>query len=84
MPKFAFHWTGEPSPSLVDLPDEHAAWGQAVVTTGEILRDLDGALPVPGEFEMLVCDASGTILLSITVRTQQLPGGGTVQAGPRD
>ncbi|WP_421697344.1 DUF6894 family protein [Ancylobacter sp.] len=76
MPKFAFHWTGETAPALVDLPDEAAAWGQAVATTGEILRDLDGSLPVPGEFEMTVRDATGAVLLAITIRTRQRLGDG--------
>lgn len=73
MPTFAFHWTGETAPALVELPDEAAAWGQAVTTTGEILRDLDGSLPVPGDFEMTVRDAAGAVLLAITIHTRQRP-----------
>ncbi|WP_371345716.1 hypothetical protein [Ancylobacter sp. IITR112] len=73
MPTFAFQWTGETAPALVDLPDEAAAWRQAVATTGEILRDLDGSLPVPGDFEMTVRDATGAVLLAITIHTRQRP-----------
>lgn len=70
MPEFRFYWTGELSPTSVELPDERAARAQAVTTTGEILRDLDGSFPMPGEFEMIVRDADGNIVISISVRAR--------------
>ena len=81
MPEFKFYWTGEQSPTSVELPDERAARGQAVTTTGEILRDLDVSFPMPGEFEMIVRDADDNIVISISVRARPFLAGESEQAG---
>lgn len=84
MPTYQFQWTGEVAPTQVELPDDHAACGQAITTTGEILRELDGSFPVPGEFEMVVREAGGDLVLSITVRARQTLPRGDGRGGPFD
>lgn len=84
MPEFKFYWTGEQSPTSVELADEGAARSQAVTTTGEILRDLDGSFPMPGEFEMIVRDAGDNVIISITVRARPFLAGESGDAEPCD
>jgi len=55
----------------IDLPDAHAAWIEATVACGEIIRDLDGQLK-PGEtWKMVVRDAEDD-LYSLEFLTKQL------------
>jgi len=71
MPTYAFRWTGEEAATEVELPDEHAAWSQAVTTTGELLREMDGAFPVPGALEMEVKDSAGHSIVWISVQARR-------------
>lgn len=69
MPVYAFKWTGERATTKVDLPDEHAAWSQAVMTTGQMLRELNGAFPKAGVLEVEVLDAAGHPVGWISVKS---------------
>lgn len=70
MPVYAFKWTGEKAVTEVELPNEQAAWSQAVMTTGEMLRELDGSFPKPGSLEVEVKDDTGRSVgwISVTAR----------------
>lgn len=73
MPVYAFKWTGEEAATKVELPDEHAAWSQAVITTGQMLREMDGTFPKIGALEVEVRDESGRSIGWISVKTGQEP-----------
>jgi hypothetical protein len=46
----------------IDLPDFEAAWGEAVRTCGEMLRDFEGSLAPGRPFELTVSDDEGSML----------------------
>ncbi|WP_376772693.1 DUF6894 family protein [Ancylobacter sonchi] len=69
MPIYSFKWSGEELPTEVDLPDEHAAWSEAVMTLGQMLRELDGSFPTEGELEMEVQSGTGATVGWILVKT---------------
>ena len=73
MPVYAFKWTGEKAATKVDLPDEHAAWSQAVMTTGQMLRELDGSFPKAGALEVEVRDEAGQPIGWISVKSGKEP-----------
>jgi hypothetical protein len=53
------------SPSALDLPNMAAAWEEATIATGEILRGLDGSLEVGTEWSIQIQDETGTPLRTI-------------------
>jgi len=73
VPVYAFKWTGEKAATKVDLPDEHAAWSQAVMTTGQMLRELDGSFPKAGALEVVVRDEAGQPIGWISVKSGKEP-----------
>lgn len=73
MPVYGFSWTGAPL-TTIDLPDEQAAWSQAITTVGEILKELDGSFPSPGAFNMDVTARDGRTLIAISVHATRLSG----------
>lgn len=62
MPRYFFHTDGSApfhDATGVDLADDDAAWSQAVVAFGELLRDIDGKLPDGEEITITVVDEAG-------------------------
>lgn len=54
----------------LDLPDLKAAWEEATITAGHMLKDLDGSLKPQTEWAVQVLDDSGTLLRAIRVLTE--------------
>lgn len=72
MPRYFFHtFHGTPLRDEVGvvLPDTATAWEQATQTTGQILRDLDGALKPNKEWRMEVTDEKGKRLFALSMAT---------------
>ena len=70
MPLFFFqitHHTDAFAPTELELPDPDAAWEQAVVTAGEVLRDLGGRFRPGTEWRMDVMDASHTRIFALRI-----------------
>jgi hypothetical protein len=61
----------EPENEGLELPDNDAAWVEATVACGELLRDLNGRLK-PGDhyWSMQVSDESGAKLYSLEFGTK--------------
>jgi hypothetical protein len=72
MPRYYFHLRDSSlsDPIRVELPDRQSAWDEAVRTTGEMLKDLDGDLSADWTVE--VCDEAGKCLFRIRVSAEQL------------
>lgn len=45
----------------VDLADRAAAWAEATRACGEMIKDMDGGLPLGSEWKMEVADEAGPI-----------------------
>lgn len=56
-----------------DLPDIRSAWSMAIVSTGELLRDVDGGLPDHAHIVTTVTDADGQIVISLHFHAQFSP-----------
>ena len=58
-----------------DLPDIDAAWSLAIASTGELLRDLKGAMPDGAEIITTVSSADGREVISLvfSARREVLP-----------
>ncbi|HEX3859595.1 MAG TPA: hypothetical protein VHV58_08340 [Pseudolabrys sp.] len=70
MPVFYFHVVHDSrasSPTALNLPDKKAAWEEATVTAGQILRDLGGALQPGSEWRIDVADSARKPILSLRV-----------------
>ena len=69
MPRYHFNVSvnGEPDgPNAgVEFRDVGAARNEAIAACGEMLRDLDGDLPVNSEWQMDVTDGAGAPLFSL-------------------
>src|SRR5688500_2116799 len=48
-----------------ELPHNHAAWSEAVRTCGEMLKNIDGDLPVNSKWEMEVSDEHGRTIFTL-------------------
>jgi hypothetical protein len=73
--RYFFHvHDGGDQPDLAgtELPDFRAAHAEAVLSCGEMLRDLDGALPIDSEWRMDVSDYTGATILMLRF-TQSVP-----------
>jgi len=53
------------SQSKLSLPNMEAAWEEATMATGEIIRDLDGSLPIGAEWSIQIQDEAGKPLRTI-------------------
>ncbi|WEX10584.1 hypothetical protein [Chelativorans sp. AA-79] len=75
MPRYFFHVAGEcartAANSDIELPDPNAAWSEAITTCGEMIKDLDGTLPIGTDWKMEVADDDGPIFV-ISVRSARL------------
>jgi hypothetical protein len=56
----------------LDLPDRDAAWVEATVACGELLRNLGGRLKPGDHWSMRVKDESGTDIYLLDFRTTLL------------
>jgi hypothetical protein len=79
MPRFYFNIISDgrgndPDDMGLELPHRHAAWEMATRYAGESLCDLDGNLPLDGEWRLEVCTSDGARIFQITVRASQNPG----------
>ena len=75
MPLFFFHIThdAESFPqSELDLPHPIAAWEQATVTAGEMLRDLGGRFRPGAEWRMDVADNSRRTIFCLRITAEDL------------
>lgn len=89
MPRYFFnicYGSSIPDKEGTELPDAGAAWKEATIACGEMLRDLDGSLKVGPEWRMEVAEESGKVLFSLRFRLRltnspRLPthGGGRSQ-----
>jgi hypothetical protein len=55
----------------LDLPDDHAAWIEATIACGELLRELDGRLNPGDQWSMAVKDETGRDLYLLEFKTQK-------------
>ena len=55
-----------------DLPDKQAAWVEATMACGELLRNLDGSLKPGDTWNMQVNDDADTELYLLEFRTRAL------------
>jgi hypothetical protein len=54
-------------PDPVELPDDRAAWKEAVRSAGEIIKDLDGSFEVGSEWSLQIQDAEHKPLSTIKI-----------------
>ena len=59
-----------PNPPPLELADIDEAWEEATMTTGEMVRDLDGSFKPGSEWSIEVRDASHKPLRTIRVTTE--------------
>ena len=77
MPRYFFHvhdGTDRPDSRGSVLPDFKSAHAEAIMTCGEMLRDIDGDLPIGSEWRMDVADETGRTILSLRF-SQVIPPG---------
>lgn len=72
MPRYFFRVTGDRQPQEleegIDLKDRDAVWKEATESLGEMIRDIDGALPIDGNWSMEVSDENGPLfVISVNV-----------------
>ncbi len=74
MPRYFFHVYHERSDldhEGEELPDKHAAWKEATVTAGDILRDLDGKLQPGREWRLEVADEFQNVLYVLHINAER-------------
>ncbi|MDY8110152.1 hypothetical protein U0C82_13480 [Fulvimarina sp. 2208YS6-2-32] len=75
MPIYFFNVTGslvKPDRSGYELADEDAAWSTAIVSMGDLLRDVDGAKHDSIKTVTNVTDAFGRPLMTLSVQSHTL------------
>jgi hypothetical protein len=75
MPRYYFHVQcdgAEPSIDTegVELPDEGAAWDEAISTCGQMIHDIDGAMRAGTVWQMEVTDEAGDSVFRLFFRTE--------------
>jgi uncharacterized protein DUF6894 len=74
MPRYFFHvHHNEPQIDYEgeELPDKHAAWKEATVMAGEILKDLDGKLQPGREWRLEVTDEFANPLYVLHINAEK-------------
>ena len=74
MPRYFFHVTHErheTDQEGEELPDKHAAWKEATVTAGQILRGLDGKLRPGCDWRMEVADEFQNTLYVLHIHAEK-------------
>ena len=56
--------------TTLDFPDIDAAWEEATITAGHMLKDLDGSLKPETEWAVQVLDDSGVLIRTIRILTE--------------
>jgi hypothetical protein len=64
------HGTLDRDTEGIELPDQRAAWAEAVAACGEALKEMDGALKLPPEWRMEVADESDNTLFSLRISAE--------------
>ena len=64
------HRDSEIHETTLDLPDVKAAWEEATITAGHMLKDLDGSLKPNTEWAVQVLDDSGKPIRTIRILTE--------------
>lgn len=54
----------------LDLPDTRAAWAEATITCGELMKEIDGNFSAPGELRLDVSDKDRRPLFSLRVNSE--------------
>jgi hypothetical protein len=72
MPIYRFRGPVGPDPEPVELPDNDAAWSEAVTLCGALLRDIDGQLDHASNWLLQVHDSGGEVIIEIDVRARRL------------
>jgi hypothetical protein len=73
MPRFTFATQyGDTDVARLELPSVKEAWHQAVESTGEALRDIDGHMGLPDDFVMTVSNEMGSPLFELRCTTRRL------------
>lgn len=74
MPRYFFRMTGDrpfsDQEDGIELRDRDAAWKEATESLGEMIRDIDGELPIGGDWAMEVSDEEG-LLFIITINVER-------------
>ncbi len=68
VPRHFFHindGTDQPDTEGIDFPDFRTAHAEAVRTCGEMIRDIDGKMPVGSTWRMDVADETGRTVLTL-------------------
>ena len=74
MPHYHFRLDGTPTPAGPHsewLPDDDAAWSQAVISTGELLRDLGGKVSGRTRLRATVTEDGGRIVGTLDVSSER-------------
>jgi hypothetical protein len=77
MPRYFFdihHDTLQPDLEGEELADKHAAWKEATVMAGEILRDIDGKLKPGHDWKMEITDEFRNPLFVLHISAQKPKG----------
>jgi hypothetical protein len=81
MPRYFFslrHTTLEPDLQGTELPDDQAAWGEAVTMLGEILREVDGKVEPGPEWRVEVA-RENIVIFSLRFQGEDYRQGGKLQ-----
>lgn len=74
MPEYIFrirhHDRGLDHDTKIDLPDLKAAWHEATVTAGQLLKDLDGSLSAKTEWTVQILDDKSKPIRTIRILTE--------------
>jgi len=75
MPRYFFHVHGvrrSHDDEGEELPDDHAAWVEATIITGELFRDIDGKFQPGQEWGLEVTDAQRKSLYFINISAKKM------------
>ena len=67
MALYTYTIASDEAPTNAELPDDDAAWAEAIRLSGEILRDLDGDLPADTDWRLSVTGAQGRPIATVVL-----------------
>jgi hypothetical protein len=77
MPLYFFNFSNGPTPEPLpfeneglELDDNDAAWEEATIACGEMLREMDGSLRPGDGWKMQVTDADGKTIFALSFTTE--------------
>jgi hypothetical protein len=74
MPRYYFnvyHDTARPDQEGMELPDQSAAWEEATMAAGEMIRSLDGSLKPGHDWRMEVTDEFQNPLWELNLKAKK-------------